>query len=99
METTPWNCPYAMLVVCVMYCSRNERRDQGMAIFKNAGSELLSGKHGRPAAWMLMLVSRLALLEDTLETFYFWFAVQKGPPQQPALPMHRLTGFRKTRRR
>jgi hypothetical protein len=33
---------------------------------------------------------RLNLLEDTLETFYFWFAMQKDLSAQPALPKYRL---------
>src|ERR1019366_8614877 len=33
---------------------------------------------------------RLALMETTLETFYYWFAVQKETSLQPALPKFRL---------
>jgi hypothetical protein len=33
---------------------------------------------------------RLHLLEETLETFYFWFAMQKDLSAQPALPKYRL---------
>ncbi len=33
---------------------------------------------------------RLNMLEDTLDTFYFWFAVQKELSAQPALPKYRL---------
>ena len=36
---------------------------------------------------------RLNLLEDTLETFYFWFAMQKDLSKQPALPKYRLLGI------
>ena len=38
---------------------------------------------------------RLALMEETLETFYYWFAIQKTEPgqalpSQPNMPKHRL---------
>jgi len=43
---------------------------------------------------------RLAMMEETLETFYYWFAVQKveagKAPVQPKLPKHRLMAILST---
>ena len=36
---------------------------------------------------------RLDLFENTLDTFYYWFALQKNLAAQPALPKYRLTAI------
>jgi Protein of unknown function (DUF1570) len=36
---------------------------------------------------------RLNLLEETLDSFYYWFAMQKDLSEQPALPKYRLIGI------
>lgn len=38
-----------------------------------------------------VIARRLALMEETLETFYYWFAIQKDSTIQPNLPKYRLT--------
>lgn len=40
-----------------------------------------------------MLKRRLAVMEETLATFYYWFALQKDLAQQPAFPRSRLTAL------
>ncbi len=40
-----------------------------------------------------LIARRLALMEDTLEAFYYWFAVQRESALQPNLPKYRLNAI------
>jgi hypothetical protein len=40
-----------------------------------------------------MAKRRLALMEDTLDSFYYWFAMQEGSTRRPKLPKYRLNAL------